>query len=371
MQVNESLENYRIIKEIGRGGMARVYLGQNNEKEPSTVAIKVLDDFLNDSEYTKRFKREAMICQKLSHPNIIKVLSFGSSNDSNFLVMEYVDGHDLSYFIKNHNRLSITQVINVFVKLLAALHYSHTLGVIHRDIKPQNILIGKNNEIKITDFGIAKISSSNELTNVHETIMGTTAYMSPEQIKSQEIDQRTDIYSLGIVVYEMLSGSIPYNHDTPWAVVKGHLYDTPKPLNEQRNDVPDYLISIINKSISKEKEDRYLNVMEIILDLKNKKIRKIPKRESAYLEDEKTNNHYELHYNEVFIGRKEINHIVLKDANTSRRHAKIKKENGSFVLEDLESMNGTYVNGIRVQSKVLEDNDKIKIGKNFLLFKKT
>jgi len=161
------------------------------------------------------------------------------------------------------------------VKLLAALHYSHTLGVIHRDIKPQNILIGKNNEIKNTDFGIAKISTSNEVTNVHETIMGTTAYMSPEQIKSQEIDQRTDIYSLGIVVYEMLSGSIPYNHDTPWAVVKGHLYDTPKPLNEQRNDVPDYLISIINKSISKEKEDRYLNVMEIMLDLKNKKIRKI------------------------------------------------------------------------------------------------
>jgi eukaryotic-like serine/threonine-protein kinase len=366
----DTIEDYKLTKKIGQGGMASVYLAENPNKSPKLVAIKILDRKLDeDNQYIKRFKREAYISSKLNHPNIVKIIKYGKREDINYIIMEYVDGKDLGYFIKNKRKFTIAEILNILFMVCLGLNNAHRIGVIHRDIKPQNLILDKKNYVKITDFGIAKIMSMPNLTTREEQVMGTTFYMSPEQINGKEIDHRTDIYSLGIVAYELLAGVTPYDSETPWEVVKGHLYKTPMPLTKRRKDVPDFLVSIINKCISKKKNERFANVDSLILALKNRKSLEIKNRSTAHLVLVGKNKSYPLDYKEVYIGRKEINHIVIDDMFSSRRHARIKVERAGFILEDLDSRNGTFVNNKRISSHRLKENDVIKIGKTFMQFK--
>jgi len=365
-----TIEDYKLIRKIGQGGMASVYLGENLKKPTDRVAIKILDDALgDDSQYTKRFKREVYISSKLKHPNIIKILKYGAGKDLHYIVMEYIEGRDLGYYLKSRKRFTIKEILNILIMVCAGLDIAHRKGVIHRDIKPQNLILDKKHRIKITDFGIAKVINMSSFTAKEDQVMGTTFYMSPEQIKGKGIDYRTDIYSLGIVGYELLAGVTPYDSETPWEVVQGHLYKTPLPLKRRRKDVPDFLVSTINKCISKKKEDRFKDIRSLALALKNKKLPKIKTKGKAHLDLVGKNIKYQLDYKEVYIGRKEINHIVVEDMFASRRHAKIEVNRNSFILEDLDSRNGTFINNKKINSHKLKENDVIKVGQTFLQFK--
>jgi len=183
------------------------------------------------------------------------------------------------------------------------------------------------------------------------------------------IDARTDIYSLGIVAYELLTGVTPYDSDNTWKIIEGHLYKTPVPIKNRRRDVPDYLVSIINKCIAKEREDRFKNVDLLISALKNKEIPKAKVQEKAYLVLEKNNEVFHLNYSETFIGRRELNHIGIEDMFVSRRHARIIADKNRYVIEDLDSRNGTFVNNVKIKNAVLKNDDSLKIGRSYFKFK--
>jgi len=364
------IEGYRIKSKIGQGGMASVYLAENTDINPSKVAIKILDESLcDDIKYTNRFKREAIISSKLlDHPNIIKIYNYGSAGDLYYILMEYLDGRDLGYYIKTKRKFSIDGVVKVLLMVCSCLSLAHRKKIIHRDIKPQNIILDGNN-VKVTDFGIAKVYGMSNLTLKDENVMGTAFYMSPEQIKGNNIDERTDIYSLGIVAYELLTGVTPYDSDNTWKIIEGHLYKTPVPIKNRRRDVPDYLVSIINKCIAKEREDRFKNVDLLISALKNKEIPKAKVQEKAYLVLEKNNEVFHLNYSETFIGRRELNHIGIEDMFVSRRHARIIADKNRYVIEDLDSRNGTFVNNVKIKNAVLKNDDSLKIGRSYFKFK--
>jgi serine/threonine-protein kinase len=349
--------------------MASVYLAENFQKKPQKVAIKVLEvDIEANSEYILRFKKEAFICSKFSHPNIVKVYSYGIFDKKYYIVMEFIDGKDLSFYIRNNKSRSIKDILNFAYQIASALSFAHKNKVIHRDIKPQNIILDKSGKIKITDFGIAKINVPQALTVEGERVMGTTYYMSPEQIKGELIDLKTDIYSMGILLYEMITGKNPYAADTPLAIINGHLYKTPMPLKNIRNDVPDYLINIINKCIAKNKNYRFNSADEILQALKSQKIEQSKAKSRSSLFWEEIQKVIEIKNDETFIGRGELNNIFLKDSHVSRKHAKITISSGIYIIEDLGSMNGTYVNGEKISMHYLNNGDKIKIGNNFFIF---
>ena len=369
MLLNQVIDNYKIVSLLGKGGMASVYLAENSQKKPQKVAIKVLElDIEENAEYVLRFKKEAFICSKFSHPNIVKVYSYGIFENKYYLIMEFVDGKDLSFYIRNNKKRSIKDIINIAYQISSALSFAHKNKVIHRDIKPQNIILDKYGKIKITDFGIAKINVPHALTVEGERVMGTTYYMSPEQIKGEPVDLKTDIYSMGILLYEMVTGKNPYEADTPLAIINGHLYKTPIPLKNIRNDVPDYFINIINKCIAKNRNDRFNSGDEIIQALKSKKIEQAKAKSRSSLFWEETQKVIEIKNEETFIGRGELNNIILKDSHVSRKHSKITVLNGNYIIEDLGSVNGTYVNGEKISMHYLNNEDKIKIGNNFFIF---
>lgn len=369
MLLNQVIDNYKIVSLLGKGGMASVYLAENSQKKPQKVAIKILEvDIEENAEYVLRFKKEAFICSKFSHPNIVKVYSYGIFEKEYYIVMEFVDGKDLSFYIRNNKDRSIKDILSFTYQMASALSFAHKNKVIHRDIKPQNIILDKYGKIKITDFGIAKINVPHALTVEGERVMGTTYYMSPEQIKGEPIDLKTDIYSMGILLYEMITGKNPYAADTPLAIINGHLYKTPMPLKNIRNDVPDYFINIINKCIAKNKNDRFNSADEILQALKSKKIEQSKAKSRSSLFWEETQKVIEIKNEETFIGRGEVNNIILKDSHVSRKHSKITVSSGNYIIEDLGSMNGTYVNGEKISMHYLNNGDKIKIGNNFFIF---
>jgi len=366
------IEGYTLKSRIGYGGMASVYLAENPNKNPPKVAVKILDESLCDeSKYIKRFHREAYISSKLiNHPNIVKIYGYGSTENIHYILMEYVDGKDLGYYIKMKKRFSINGVLSILLMVCSSLGLAHRKKIIHRDIKPQNIILDGNNNIKVTDFGIAKVYGMSNITLKDENVMGTAFYMAPEQIKGINIDARTDIYSLGIVAYELLTGVTPYASDNTWKIMEGHLHKTPVPIKKRRRDVPDYLVSIINKCIAKRKEDRYKSIDLLASALKDKEAPKALAKEKAYLLLEGKDERFNLNYSEVYIGRRELNHIGIDDMYISRRHARIITDRDKYIIEDLDSRNGTFVNNVRVNNCILNDGDSIKIGRSYFKFKK-
>ena len=369
MALNRIIDNYKITGLLGRGGMASVYLAENQEKNPKKVAIKVLEvDVVENKEYVNRFKKEAFICSKITHPNIVKVYNYGILESKYYIVMEFIDGKDLSFYVRNNKNKVLKDILNFTSQIASALSFAHKNKIIHRDIKPQNILLDKLGKIKITDFGIAKINLPQALTQENERVAGTAYYMSPEQIKGEPVDLRTDIYSLGILLYELITGKNPYASDTPLAVINGHLYKTPLPLKNYRTDIPDYLISIINKCISKNKNDRFNSADEILQVLKSKKIKHLKSNLKANVFWEEEQKNIQIINKETYIGRGELNNIILKDRHASRKHARIILLDDNYVIEDLGSMNGTYVNSQKISMHYLNEGDKIKIGNNIFIF---
>jgi serine/threonine protein kinase len=260
----KELKNYTIISKIASGGMSEVYLAidTNTGKE---VALKILDPKLSiDPEYIHRFKKEASISSQLNHKNIVKILSYGTFKDNYYIAYEYIEGITLDKYIKQKS-LSISEIENISIQILEALYYAHSNNIIHRDIKPSNIMIAKGT-VKILDFGIAKQELAATVTKTG-LFMGSPHYVSPEQIEGHDIDYRSDIYSFGIVLYEMIEGKVPFSSDTPWGIIRAHL---DKSIPEITRDAPTYLKEIVKKCLFKKKEYRFRSAQEIIYLIKNK-----------------------------------------------------------------------------------------------------
>ena len=259
-------ERYEILSEIAEGGMSHVYKGKCN-KLNRIVAIKVLKaEFNNNGEIVQKFKREATAVATLNDDNIVDVLDVGSQDNINYIVMEYIDGKTLKDLIVEYDKIPYEVSINIGIQVAKALDCAHRNGIVHRDIKPHNILITREGQVKVTDFGIAKSSNSSTLTST-SSVLGSAHYFSPEQAKGSHIDERTDIYSLGIVLYEMVTGRVPFDADSPVSVALKHIQESPIPPKEITSSIPDSLNELILTCMEKLPENRYQNAKEVMRDL--------------------------------------------------------------------------------------------------------
>lgn len=260
-------ERYEIIEKIAEGGMARVYCGCDLLLK-RTVAIKVLkDQMTGDAAFIRRFEREAQSAAALSHPNIVNIYDVGEEEGTYFMVMEYVEGLNLKQYIREKGQLPVDEAVFIARQIAEALEKAHSAGVVHRDIKPQNILFSSGGKVKVTDFGIA-IAGDGVTVTAGDEIIGTVQYISPEQAKGELADKQSDLYSLGIVLYEMITGKVPFGGENPVAVAMKHIRDQIIPPRVLIEDLPLALEQIIMKAVEKERANRYESAAEILEDLK-------------------------------------------------------------------------------------------------------
>ncbi|WP_294187089.1 Stk1 family PASTA domain-containing Ser/Thr kinase [uncultured Clostridium sp.] len=257
---------YELLEKIGEGGMSEVYKARCN-KLNRFVAVKILKkQFADNEDISQKFKREATAIANLSDTNIVNVLDVGTQDNMDYIVMEYVSGKTLKELINYNGKLSYNTAIKIALQIAKALDCAHRNNIIHRDIKPQNILVTEDGEVKVSDFGIAKSTDSQTITNT-TSIIGSAHYLSPEQAKGTYIDFRSDLYSFGIVLYEMVTGRLPFEGDSPVTVALKHLQEEPVPPKNINPAIPDSLNKLILKAIQKEPIKRYQNAKEIIQDL--------------------------------------------------------------------------------------------------------
>src|SRR3954470_22547382 len=252
-------DRYEILQRIGRGGMADVLLARDLLLD-RPVAIKVLfAEFATDPNFVERFRREAQSAAALNHPNIVSVYDWGKYGGTYFIAMEYIEGRTLADIVRANGRVSPVQAAEIASEVSAALAFAHRNGVVHRDIKPANILIGSSGQVKVADFGIARAMNSAADSNLTQVglVMGTATYFSPEQAQGAQPDPRSDLYSLGIVMYEMVGGRPPFAGDNPVAIAYKQVHENPQPLNQIAPDVPRPYEAIVAKLLAKNPAMRY------------------------------------------------------------------------------------------------------------------
>ncbi|MGL4990390.1 MAG: Stk1 family PASTA domain-containing Ser/Thr kinase [Sarcina sp.] len=259
-------DRYKLIGKVGEGGMAVVYKA-TDLKLNRPVALKILKEtFKENDEIIKKFKAEAMAVAMLSNPNIVNVLDVGTQDGINYIVMEFVEGTTLKDIIVEKGKLPVDVAIRIAIKVSTALECAHKNNIVHRDIKPHNILVTPDGTVKVTDFGIAKSMDSSTLAHTN-TIIGSAHYFSPEQAKGGYMDYKTDIYSLGIVMYEMLTGKVPFDGDTPVTVALKHIQEPVVPPKDLNPEIPDNLNKLILKCLEKDPERRYKTAKEVTAEL--------------------------------------------------------------------------------------------------------
>jgi eukaryotic-like serine/threonine-protein kinase len=260
-------DRYHVIREIGRGGMANVYLAEDTYLDNRQVAIKILrSNFENDSLAIARFQREAYAMAELNHPNIVGISDVGDADDQQYIVMEYIDGLTLKQYINEHAPLANEEAIRIGDEILAAMALAHSSGIIHRDLKPQNILITKDGTAKVTDFGIAKALSETSLTQTN-SMFGSVHYLSPEQARGGNATPQSDLYAIGIIIYEMLTGAIPFDGDSAVTIALKHFQENLPSIINQNKNVPQALENVVIKATAKKLSDRYANVTDMRRDL--------------------------------------------------------------------------------------------------------
>ena len=256
------LNRYELLEKIGEGGMGVVYKAKCHLLN-RFVAVKILKaELSNDEDFIIRFKREATSIAKLSHPNIVNIHDVGSENNINFIIMEYINGKTLKQVIKEKRKLSSQDTLDIVLQVAKALDCAHSNNIIHRDIKPDNIMITKDMIVKIMDFGIAKVMDSRTIT-ISKKVMGTVHYFSPEQAKGNVVDFRTDIYSLGIVMYEMVTGQVPYNAESSITIAMMHIQEPATPPQKIITDIPDNINQVVLRAMEKEPMKRYQTANEM------------------------------------------------------------------------------------------------------------
>ena len=257
---------YRLESKLGSGGMSTVYLA-SDETLDRPVAVKLLHAEISDQpEQLERFRREARAAARLSHPNLVAVIDAGEEGGRPYIVFEYVEGETLKRRIQEHGGLEIDEAVAYAIEIGRGLSAAHNRMLIHRDVKPQNVLIDPDGRAKVTDFGIALSLEAHGLTATGR-VLGTTDYVSPEQAMGEEVDERSDVYSLGIVLYEMLTGDVPYHAETQVGVAMKHVNEPMPDVFEQRPDVSAAVAAVVDRATAKHPEDRYDSATEMVRDL--------------------------------------------------------------------------------------------------------
>jgi serine/threonine-protein kinase len=266
LQPGTVIGQFKITGKICKGGMGDIYKAKQAPLD-RLVALKILPlQMSRDDEFVRRFDTEAKAISRLEHQNIVRYYEYGEHEGLRFIAMQYVDGMDLGCYIEERRVIPIPEIIDISRQICRGLRYAHGHEIIHRDIKPQNILLDKDKNVHITDFGIAKIFEGTDITMIGSAV-GTPEYMSPEQAQGKKLDAQTDIYSLGIVIYEMLTRKPPFIANNPLAVAHMQVHNAPMPPSVKRKDTPKYLELIVQKSLKKDKRERYETVEELLIHL--------------------------------------------------------------------------------------------------------
>jgi len=272
-------QRYELIERIGDGGMASVYRAHDQLLD-RYVAVKILHpQFANDEDFIVRFRKEAQGAAKLSHANIVNIYDVGECDNQYFIVMEYVEGETLKNKIQREKTLSIEAVLDIGGQIVGALEHAHTHNLIHCDIKPHNILIKPNGQVKVADFGIARAASSTTMT-YSGNVVGSVHYISPEQAQGNSITPKSDIYSLGVVFYEMLTGRVPFQGENVVSIALKHLQEQPQPIHELRPEVPPVLEAIVLKAMEKDPQKRFSST-QLIVDIQNAQKQLFPNEDAA------------------------------------------------------------------------------------------
>src|SRR3954463_14404517 len=256
---------YRVVRKLGTGGMANVYLAEDQELG-RRVAIKMLDErHAQDEQFVERFRREAKHAAGLSHANIVSIYDRGETEGTYYIAMEYLEGRTLKELLVRRGPTPIPVAIDYTRQILAAVGFAHRGGIVHRDIKPHNVVVAPDGRLKVTDFGISRAGTS-QMTEAG-SIIGTAQYLSPEQAKGAQVDHRSDIYSVGVVLYELLTGEVPFTGDTPVEIAMKHLSQAPQRPSELRPGILHDIDSITLRALAKDPEDRYASAEEMDADL--------------------------------------------------------------------------------------------------------
>src|SRR5713226_8206910 len=259
-------ERYEILQLLGQGGMGAVYKARDVELE-RTVALKLIrPDLASHPEILRRFKQELILAREVTHPNVIRIYDLGQASGVRYITMEYVEGRDLRALLHDKGKLTPEEAVPIFLEIAAALEAAHRAGVVHRDLKPQNILVDKEGHVYVMDFGVARSLETPGMTQTG-ALMGTPEYMSPEQAKGMKVDARSDLFSLGIIFYEMLSGVAPFKADTAMATMFKRTQERAVPLAQAGSGVPVFLSDIVSKCLEIEREKRFASARAIIEDL--------------------------------------------------------------------------------------------------------
>ncbi|MCS1351388.1 Stk1 family PASTA domain-containing Ser/Thr kinase [Mechercharimyces sp. CAU 1602] len=260
-------DRYEVVSRVGGGGMAVVYKAKDIMLN-RYVALKVLNESLsNDREFLRRFSREAQAAASLSHPNVVSVYDVGRDGYTHYIVMEYIEGPTLKEMIEEHGPVPPTEAAHLAAQICDGLAHAHDNGIVHRDIKPHNILIGAAGRVKVTDFGIARATTSSTITQTG-SVMGSVHYFSPEQARGGFIGQKSDIYSLGVVMYEMVTGQLPFDGESAISIALKHLQEDPVNIKQLAPDIPDSLQHIIRKAMEKEPDMRFESARELMKELR-------------------------------------------------------------------------------------------------------
>ncbi|MBN1579184.1 MAG: protein kinase [Anaerolineae bacterium] len=261
--IGEILGNrYKILREIGAGGMAWVYLAEDIT-EKIQVAVKVLyPHYSQDMAYVQRFTREAKLATQISNEHIVRILNYGSDRDVHYLVMENIQGKDLAAILRERGKLSWQEALEIGAQVTLALEAANAQGIVHRDIKPQNVMMTPDGQVKVLDFGIARARALPSLTQ--SGFVGSPYYIAPEQAMGEAVDIRSDIYSLGVALYEMVSGKMPFDASSPWSIISQHIANEPPKLDLESLDLPLFVESLLNKMLAKDADDRYQTPGELL-----------------------------------------------------------------------------------------------------------
>jgi beta-lactam-binding protein with PASTA domain/predicted Ser/Thr protein kinase len=272
MAVSDTLINtvfdgrYRVLRKLGSGGMADVFLAEDEELG-RRIAIKILNDrHASDEQFVERFRREAKNAASLSHPNIVQIYDRGEAEGTYYIAMEYLEGSTLKEAAAHRQPVPIDEAIGYARQILSALRFAHRKGIVHRDIKPHNALIDDDGRVKVTDFGIARAGAASQMTEAG-SIIGTAQYLSPEQARGGAVDHRSDLYSVGVVLYELLTGTVPFTGDTPVEIAMKHLSHVPEPPSAKRPDLPRSLDQVVLRALAKDTEERYGSAEEMDAEL--------------------------------------------------------------------------------------------------------
>jgi serine/threonine protein kinase len=369
---------FEIIKERGRGGMAIVYKAYDGVLQ-RTVALKVLlSQLAANEEFTRRFQREAITAANLRHPNIVVIYDVGSFQEFQYIVMEYLEGPTLQQEIQQEGALSMERVLSITGQLAEALDYAHRKGLVHRDVKPANVIVGASDHVTLTDFGLVK-AAKGKITGEGVAI-GTLKYMSPEQAAGKELDARSDVYSLAVIVYEMLSGQAPFSGTTPYDTLSALLYKPPPPLPPLRAGVPQNVEETVIRALAKEPGNRFTTAGKFSKALARAAGARMPTplqhdtdvmdREMVLMLLGPDGREFPVYRGNVTLGRDAANGIVIANPQVSRHHAQIRCGQAGCQIVDQGSTNGTSLNGARIPAREphpLSPGDVLAIGPVSLL----